>query len=96
MALIIEIHVRPSSKKTEWYFDKNSILKCSLKSPPIEGKANKELIKTIAKNLKIPQHLIEIIQGLASKKKVLKIHTVLTFEQFLQALSIEKQTTIFT
>ncbi len=95
MSLIIELRVAPSSSKNNWVIDKSGMLKCFIKSPPVDGKANKELIKTIANTLKIPQHAVEIVQGLTNKKKRVKIDTTLSFDQFLQLLGIEKQLPLF-
>ena len=94
MALTIELQVKPSSSKQEWCIDKNGKLKIALKSPAIEGKANKELIKVISHALRIPQADIEIISGLTSKSKRIKIHTALTMEQFLHACGLDSQRTL--
>ncbi len=44
-------------------------LRVRLKSPPIEGKANRELMETLAKALKVPKGEIEIIKGIKGKEK---------------------------
>jgi len=89
MALTLKIKVMPNSGKTGWQQDKNGILKCFLKSLPEKGAANKELIKNLAKILKLPQNDIEILTGLTSRNKTLKIHTDLTLEQFFKKVGIE-------
>ena len=94
MALIIEIKVVPSSGKSDWLIDKSGCLKWFLKSPPEKGEANKELIKALAKQLKVPQQDIEIIGGLTSRKKILKIHVSLTWADILKALEIDQQQVI--
>lgn len=46
-----KIHVQPNAKKTEaagYYYE--NILKIRISSPPVDGAANKEVIKFISKN----------------------------------------------
>lgn len=78
--------VSPNSKNPR--IEKNlGIFKFFLSSPPAEGKANQELIKTIAKILRTPSSQIKIIQGLSSKKKVIEILSGLnqeTIEKILE------------
>jgi uncharacterized protein (TIGR00251 family) len=94
MAVILEIKVVPQAGKQSITRDKTGTIKCHLKSPPEDGKANAELIKFLAKSLKIAQESIKILQGATSRKKVLKIDTLQTLDAVLHTLGIEVQTTI--
>ncbi len=47
-----------------------------LTSPPVDGKANRELIKLIAKKLKIPPSDISIERGERSRDKMLLIQGI--------------------
>jgi len=91
MALIIEIKVKPQSGKSCFELDKQGVLRCFLKSAPEKGAANKELIKLLSKKLKIPQNDIEIIAGLIVKKKKIKLHVAMTFEQFCDKMELSYQ-----
>jgi len=51
----------------------DSSLKVKLKSTPIKGKANEELIALLAKHYQIPKSQIEIIHGLAAKNKIVEM-----------------------
>jgi len=86
MSIILEISVIPQSGKNEFFFDENEILKFYLKSAPEKGKANKELIETLSKLLKIPQYKIYIISGAVSRRKRIKIDTELSKEIMLEML----------
>lgn len=88
------IKVVPSSGRLGAVLDKNSQLKCYLKSPPEDGKANQELIKYIAQALKIPQKMVTIVTGATSRTKLIRVATDHTYEQLLDALDIEKQMSI--
>lgn len=95
MALIIEVKVVPQSGKSGYELDKKGCLKWHLKSAPEKGLANKELVRALSKELKIPQNDIEIVGGLTSRNKKIKIHTALTFEQFCQKLGLSYQEPLF-
>lgn len=71
--LIIKIKVEPRSSKSAIVGPYGDALKVKLTSPPVEGKANKELIDLLSKELKIPKRDIEIISGQSSKNKVVRI-----------------------
>ena len=71
--LIIKIKVEPRSSKSGIVGPYGDALKVKLTSPPVEGKANRELIDLLSKELKIRKKDIEIVSGQSSKNKVVKI-----------------------
>lgn len=91
MAFVFQVKVVPRSGKNGWQLDKANRLKCYLKSPPERGEANDELIKIIAKALKIKIGDVQIISGASSRDKLIKISIDLTFETLLSLLGIEQQ-----
>ncbi len=95
MSLICEIKVVPSSGKSECKLDKNGMLKCYLKSPAENGKANKELIKMLAKGVGATQDEVSIVSGETSRNKRIRIDQNITFEQLLVKLGIERQMALF-
>ena len=95
MALIIQVKVVPSSGRSNWAIDKSGILKAHLKSPAQKGLANEELVKIIAKALRVPQREVTIISGANSRTKRIKINAELGYDQILNALGIEQQLPIF-
>ena len=86
MALFIEIKVIALSGKSQCIVCKSGTLKCFVKSAPEKGKANKELIDIIAKKIRVAKGLIQIVSGGSSRKKLLKVQTAITYEQFLTLL----------
>ncbi len=88
------VKVVPSAGRIAAILDKNNQLKCYLKSPPEDGKANAELIKYFAHALKIPQKSITIVTGATNRTKLIRVATDHTYEQLLDALDIAKQLTI--
>ena len=95
MSLVFEVKVVPRSGRNKWMFDKSGALKCYLKNPPERGLANRELVKLVAKALRIAQGDVEIISGATSRKKRLKVDADLTIEQFFAAVGVERQQSLF-
>ncbi len=93
MAVSIAVTVIPSSGRSGFFLDTAGRLKCHLKSAPEKGKANKELIALLAKALGVPKQDIEIVGGLISRTKRLRILARFTQEQIMESLGLERQGT---
>jgi len=52
---------------------KENQIKIGIKSKPIKGEANKEIIKKLAKHFEISTSLIQIKAGQRSKQKIIEI-----------------------
>ncbi len=69
----IIVIVKPNSKKQEIIKKEEGLLEVRLKTPPVEGKANQELIEALAKYYQLPKKNIIINTGHKSRKKIIKI-----------------------
>jgi uncharacterized protein (TIGR00251 family) len=54
----------------------NGTYRIEIKAPPIENKANRELIRTIAKILGLRKSQVIIIKGFNSKNKLIRIDSM--------------------
>ena len=95
MAFIFEVKVIPGAGCKKWKLDKNGILKCFIKSPAEQGRANAELIKDIARSLGINQDLVTIVFGSQSRKKKIKVDIDLTYDELLVFFGIHRQMDLF-
>lgn len=71
---MLTVRVVPNASKTEtvgWMGDGS--LKIRLAAPPVDNKANLELMRFLSKSLKLPLSSIELSGGHTSKKKLIKI-----------------------
>lgn len=84
--LILEVKIVPQSGRMSIVLDKSGILKCFIKAAPEKGKANEEVVELIAKTLKVAKGAVEIVSGWTSRKKVIRIQSDLTYEQFLHSI----------
>ncbi len=71
--LIFTVRVVPQSSRSEIIGEYAGALKFKLSSAPIDGAANKELIKILSKTLKVSKSKIEIISGETARTKIVKI-----------------------
>ena len=89
--LTIKIKVEPRSSKSGVVGPYGDALKVKLTSPPVEGKANKELIEVLAKAFGIAKKDVEIISGQSSKNKIVKLRSMpRKAEALLSKLSISR------
>lgn len=72
--MILTVHASPNARKTEitGWLDENTV-KIKIAAPPREGKANKELIRFLAKYYKKPKSAVKIICGAKTKIKQVEI-----------------------
>ena len=71
--LILNVRVEPRSSRPGISGPYGDGIKVKLKSPPVDGKANSELIAILAKEYGIPKRDVEIVSGMNSKKKVVRL-----------------------
>ena len=67
--------VKPNSKQQSIKEETNGSFTIHLKSPPVDGKANEELIKILRKQFDLPKSKIRIKSGLSSRQKLIEIDT---------------------
>ena len=72
-AVSVVIRVVPRSSRSEIVGEHDGAVKVRLASPPVDGAANAELIKLIAKKLGVARSDVEIASGETSKTKRLRI-----------------------
>lgn len=71
--VILQVKVKPNSKLQSMVKDQEGTYIIHLKSPPVDGKANQELIKVLAKQFNIPKSQVTIKSGLSSKNKLIEL-----------------------
>ncbi|MEK7991005.1 MAG: DUF167 family protein [Thiotrichaceae bacterium] len=82
--LLLAVHVQPRSSKTEIIGVYGERLKIKITAPPVDGKANKELIKLFAKLFSVPKSHIYLLNGETSREKRFKIQAPSKLPDFIQ------------
>ncbi len=87
-SIIFAVRVVPRASKSEIVGEHDGALKIRIASPPVDGAANAELIKLLAKNFGVSKAQVEILAGQTSKTKQIKISN-LKAEKFLQVVGLK-------
>ena len=72
-AVIVDVHVIPNAPQTQARGLHDGALRVRLKAPPVEGKANQELVAWLARELKVPRARIELVRGDSARRKQLRV-----------------------
>ncbi len=70
---LYRIKVKPNSKQQQITEEADGSLTIRLKSPPVDGKANAELIKLLADKFEVPKSAIVIKSGISSRNKLVEV-----------------------
>lgn len=79
--------VQPRASRSEVAGELDGALKVRLAAPPVDGEANEELIRFLAKLFDVPRRQVSILSGLTSKNKLIRVEGVTADEggRILQA-----------
>ena len=67
------MRVVPRASRSEIAGEFDGALRVRIAAAPVEGAANRELVRLLAKELKIAQSAIEIVSGSGSKNKTIRL-----------------------
>jgi len=70
---IFSVRVVPRASRNEIAGVQGETLRVRLTAPPVEGAANKALVKLLAEVLKVPERDIEIVAGKTGRQKVVRV-----------------------
>lgn len=75
----LALKVTPGAKRNEvlgWeddYPQIGRVLKLKIAAPPVEGKANKEIVLFLAKTLGLPKSAVELVHGTSGRIKLAEL-----------------------
>jgi len=67
------IHVQPRAGKTEIVGRYDDAIKIRLKSPPVDGAANEELVRFLAKTVGVSRQEVRVASGKTARRKRVEI-----------------------
>ena len=85
--LTFAVRVAPRASRSEISGEHDGALRVRIAAPPVDGAANRELTRVIARVLKVPQKAVEIIAGTSSRNKTIRVQGVDgdTLERLIQS-----------
>jgi uncharacterized protein (TIGR00251 family) len=69
MKVVLELHVQPGAKRTEFAGKHGERIKVRLAAPAHEGRANEALVEFLAAHYRVPKRSVTITGGLRSRSK---------------------------
>ena len=73
---VVKIKVVPRSSLNTIVGFEGDILKVKVKSAPVDGLANRDLVLLLAKHMRVAKKEIEIISGHTSRLKTVRFHGI--------------------
>jgi hypothetical protein len=70
---LLTVWVQPRASKSEVAGRHGDAIKIRIAAPPVDGAANDELVRFLAKRLGIPRNAVRVRAGAAARKKSIEI-----------------------
>jgi len=72
-ALLLDLWVQPGASRSGFAGRHGERLKVRLAAPPLEGRANRELLKFLAAELGLPRSRLELVAGAHGRGKTVRV-----------------------
>ncbi len=72
-AMILRIKVKPNSRASQLSAEPDGSWRAQLRAPPVDGKANAELVTLLAEHFQCPKSAVTIKSGLSGRSKIVRI-----------------------
>ncbi len=71
--IVLSLHIQPGAKRTEVAGVHGKALKIRLAAPPVDGKANAQLLRFLAETFGVPARAVTLLRGETSREKTVRI-----------------------
>jgi uncharacterized protein (TIGR00251 family) len=70
---VIKVKVRPNARSSSLEEQEDGTFLANLKAPPVDGKANAELVALVARRFGVPEGAVTINAGAAARLKLVSV-----------------------
>jgi uncharacterized protein (TIGR00251 family) len=81
------VRAQPRASRSEVVGEHDGALRVRLAAPPVDGEANRELVKLLARRLGVPQSAVRVVAGESGRNKLVEVEG-LPVARILSALGI--------
>jgi len=74
-SIMLQVKVRPGARVSALHRDPDGSWRAQLKSPPVDGKANAELVALVADHFGCRKSAVVIKSGASGRMKLVKVET---------------------
>ena len=71
--IVFKVQVVPRASRSEIVGEHNGALRVRIAAPPVDGAANEELVRLLARALRVPRSAVEITAGQSAKLKTVRV-----------------------
>lgn len=71
--IVFKVQVVPRASRSEIVGEHNGALRVRIAAAPVDGAANEELVKLLARALRVPRSAVEITAGHSAKLKTVRV-----------------------
>ena len=75
MTVFLQVKVKPRARQSSLEQMPDGSWVAKLKAPPVDGKANKELVELVAGRFRCPKSAVVIKAGAGGRMKLVKVET---------------------
>ncbi len=75
-AVRIPVRAQPRASRSELAGEYDGALKVRLAAPPVEGAANEELVRFLARLLGVPKSAVRVVSGDTGRNKIVEVDGV--------------------
>lgn len=72
-AVRLAVQVVPNASRSEVAGEAEGVVRIRLQAPPIDGRANEELVRLLSRLLGLPKSAIDVVQGQSARKKMVAL-----------------------
>jgi uncharacterized protein (TIGR00251 family) len=73
-SVVLRVRVKPRASRSRVLGIKEGALEVSVAAAPVDGRANQELIVTLAHEFGLPKSRIEVLSGAHGRLKLVRLH----------------------
>jgi len=75
-SVVLQLHVQPRASRTELAGRHGDAIKIRLAAPPVDGEANDELVRFLARRLGVGRNAITIEAGATGRRKRVRVEGI--------------------
>jgi len=87
-AVVLQVHIQPGARLNGFVGLHGERLKLKIHAPPVDGKANAELIEYMANSFGTPKSAVTIVQGTLGRSKTIRIVNATQVPAALESLGL--------
>jgi uncharacterized protein (TIGR00251 family) len=72
----LRVRVKPRASKSRVLGEKEGELEVAVAAPPVDGKANEELVRVLAAHFDVPKSAVAIARGESGRSKLVRLSVV--------------------